>query len=131
MKVKDAFPDEYKVGLNRNTRLPVRKTGVLWSQRDSNPPPTDCEPVALPDELWPHWICIHKPTAEWQNCQLVRPSEEAMKRLKIGCDLFGRLLNSGWYCTPTKNGWSASSTASTSVPSGLVPLMTKPLSTRS
>lgn len=41
------------------------------------------------------WICIHKPTAERQNCQLVRPSEEAMKRLKSGCGLFGRLLNSG------------------------------------
>ncbi len=27
---------------------------VLWSISDSNRPPIDCEPIALPDELIPH-----------------------------------------------------------------------------
>ena len=35
-----------------------------------------------------------------------------------GCGRLGRLLNSGWNCTPTKKRLSVSSTASTMCPSG-------------
>ena len=45
-----------------------------------------------------------------------------------GWGLFGRLLNSGWYCTATKKECSGSSTVSTIRPSGEVPPMRSPCS---
>ena len=47
-----------------------------------------------------------------------------------GCGLFGRLLNSGWNCTPTKKSFPGTSTVSTMLPSGEVPLITSPASAR-
>ena len=53
----------------------------------------------------------------------MRRADEAGEQgwVRVGCD-----LNSGWYCTPTNQGWSGSSTISTSAPSGLVPVTCMP-----
>ena len=56
------------------------------------------------------------------------PREAAMKAMNSGCGRFGRDLNSGWYCTPTKKRSPLSSTASTSLPSGERPLSVRPFS---
>ncbi len=45
-------------------------------------------------------------------------SAAATKPRKIGCGTSGVLLNSGWYCTPMKNGCPESSTISTRSRSG-------------
>ena len=45
-----------------------------------------------------------------------------------GWGFMGRDLNSGWNWHPRNQGWSLSSTISTSSPSGEVPLMTSPFS---
>ena len=34
----------------------IPKNEAQWRKRDSNPPPSDCEPDALPDELFPHFF---------------------------------------------------------------------------
>ena len=33
---------------------------ILWRIPDSNRPPLDCEPNALPDELNPHFLRLQK-----------------------------------------------------------------------
>ncbi len=50
----------------------------------------------------------------------------AMKDVKSGCGLRGVDLNSGWNWQPRNQGWSLSSTISTSSPSGDIPLITSP-----
>ena len=49
------------------------------------------------------------------------------KPANSGCAAVGLDLNSGWNCTATNQGWSGSSTISTSEPSGLVPATIMPL----
>ena len=68
-------PDLCPSGVNWVIKKPSSKTAFLWwSWRGSNPRPIDCEPIALPTELQPHY-------AAWfielrNNCQsfsLVQP----------------------------------------------------------
>src|SRR5690606_26183651 len=55
-----------------------------------------------------------------------RSSAAATNSRNSGAGRLGRLLNSGCACVPTQNGWSDSSTNSTSRPSGEVPEHTNP-----
>ncbi len=50
----------------------------------------------------------------------------AMKSRNRGWALLGRLFSSGWNWTPTNQGWSGSSTISTSRPSGERPASFRP-----
>ena len=45
-------------------------------------------------------------------------------------NMFGLLLNSGWYWTAMYHGWSGSSAISTNFPSGVLPEITSPRSER-
>ena len=61
----------------------------------------------------------------------LRPSRLArMKPTNRGWGLLGRLLNSGWNCTPTWKGLPVNSTVSTRRPSGDSPLRVSPASVR-
>ena len=44
---------EYRRKFNGNKKTRPLWNRVLWSISDSNRPPIDCEPIALPDELIP------------------------------------------------------------------------------
>ena len=53
-------PDLCPSGINWVIKKPSSKTAFLWwSWRGSNPRPIDCEPIALPTELQPHFLFRH------------------------------------------------------------------------
>ena len=72
------------------------------------------------------WTVYAKNAAFFMNTHLRPPKAAAMKPTNRGWGLLGRLLNSGWNCTPTWKGRSVSSTVSTSRLSGEVPLSVSP-----
>src|SRR3972149_11057804 len=53
-------------------------------------------------------------------------SIDSRNATKTGWGVRRRLIYSGWYWVPTKNGWSFNSIASTNFPSGEVPVIIKP-----
>src|SRR2546421_838477 len=55
-----------------------------------------------------------------------RRTDAPMKSRNSGCGRLGRLLNSGWNCEPTNQGWSANSMISTKLLSAERPLTTTP-----
>jgi len=65
------------------------------------------------------------------TCQLAESDQTLsaadMNDANNGCGSNGRLLSSGWNCTPMNHGWSRSSTISGSKPSGLIPENQSPL----
>ena len=73
--------DRYKKGGCLQGNLPVS----CWSQRDSNPPPTDCEPVALPDELWPQ-ILLTTYTHE-AKLSTIEATGDALKSVRFAAQL--------------------------------------------
>ena len=58
------------------------------------------------------WTINAKNAALFMNTHLRPPKAAAMKPTNRGWGLLGRLLNSGWNCTPTWKGRSVSSTVS-------------------